>query len=355
MSNTPFPEDLPLLNRYGRFRFSLLLLLLLIATGTVGYMILADSSFFDALYMTIISLTTVGYAETVDLHGNWPARAFTMVLLVGGAGVTVYVASNLTAFLVEGELRHLLWSRKMQQAIKKLQQHIIIAGGGQTALYAVRELLVAGEQFVVIEKNRHQFEQLAAAFPKITIPAVIGDATDDAVLQSAGVERAKGLISALPDDRDNLFVTISARGLNPKVRIIAKVVRQTSNNKMRMAGADEVICPDSLGGLRMASQLVRPHVVSFLDTMTLIREDEHIRIEEIPIRNPTCLGRSLAELNLPQRFGNMLVLALRQADQMKPVYNPKDTTLQADDVLIVMGNIEWIAQAREHLSDIITP
>jgi len=343
-------EDIPLRDTYGRFRLSLMLFILLISAGTVGYMLFTDSSFFDSLYMTIISLTTVGYEETVDLNGNIPARIFTMILLIGGAGVTVYIASILTAFLVEGELRHLLWSRRMQQQIKQLKNHVIIAGGGQTAMYAVKELQVAGESFVLIEKSRENFEQLVAQFPKARILGVIGDATDDLILQSAGVECASGLISALPDDRDNLFVTISARGLNPTIRIIAKIVRQSSTRKMRMAGANEVICPDSIGGLRMASQLVRPHVVSFLDTMMLIQEEEQIRIEEIQIRNPECLGRSIAELNLPRQFGSILVLALQQSEQVKPVYNPKDTSLNQDDVLIVMGHIDWIARARDYLS-----
>lgn len=343
-------EETSLRDGYERFRLSLMLFILLIASGTVGYMFFTGSSFFNALYMTIISLTTVGYEESIDMSGNTPARIFTMILLIGGAGVTVYIASILTAFLVEGELRHLLWSRRMQQQIKHLKNHVIIAGGGQTAMYAVKELQVAGEAFVLIEKNREHFERLAAQFPKTRILGVIGDATDDLILQSAGVEQASGLISTLPDDRDNLFVTISARGLNPKVRIIAKIVRQSSTRKMRMAGANEVICPDSIGGLRMASQLVRPHVVSFLDTMMLIQEEEQIRIEEIRINNPSCMGRSIAELNLPQQFGNMLVLALQQSERMKPVYNPKDTSLNQDDVLIVMGHIDWIARARDYLS-----
>lgn len=329
---------------------SLLLFVGLVAVGTVGYMFLTRSTALDALYMTVISITTVGYRETIDITNNPAARVFTILLLLSGAGVTVYVASNLTAFLVEGELRNLLWSRRMQKQISLLSDHIIVAGGGQTAYYAIQELIVAKLPFVVIEQHKTHFDQLIMNFPKARILGVIGDATDDSVLESAGVAKASGLISALPDDRDNLFVTITARGLNPTMRIIAKTVRQSSTSKMRMAGANEIVCPDSIGGLRMASQLIRPQVVSFLDTMIRIRADENIRIEEIRIQNPECLGRSIAELNLPNRYGNLLVLALKKAEHMEPVYNPKDTSLAADDVLIVMGTIDWIAKARAYLS-----
>ncbi len=336
--------------RKNRFILSLTLFAGLMLLGTVGYMLLTESSAFDSLYMTVVSITTVGYGEMIDIKDNPLARLFTMFLLISGAGVTVYVASNLTAFLVEGELRNLLWSRRMEKQIQYLSQHVIIAGGGQTALYAIQEMIMAQRPFVVIEKNGDAYKELVLAFPKSQILGVIGDATDDHVLLNAGITRAEGLVSALPDDKDNLFVTISARGLNPRVRIIAKIVRQTSASKMRMAGADEVVCPDSIGGLRMASQLLRPHVVSFLDAMVRFREDEDIRIEEIRIRNPICLGKSIAELNLPGQFGNMLVLALRQADHTEPVYNPKGTSLRQDDVLIVMGQINWIAKARAYLS-----
>ena len=323
-------------------------LLALILLGTLGYMILTHSTAFDALYMTIISITTVGYHETIDLEANPGARLFTMFLLVGGAGVTVYVSSNLTAFLVEGELSDMLWGRKMHRKIRDLSNHVIIAGGGQTASYTVREMLMSQQSFVVIERNKSHFERLERDFPESQILGLIGDATEDKILQAAGVERALGLVSALPDDRDNLFVTISARGLNSKLRIVSKTVRQNSENKMRMAGADEVVCPDSIGGSRMASQLLRPHVLSFLDSMIYMQENQNIRIEELTVNRRAVVGSSLARLELPKNFGGMLVLALKRAEETQPVYNPKATVLKANDVLIVMGESEWVEQARSY-------
>lgn len=329
-----------------RFRTSMLFLIVLILMGTFGYMSLTQSSAFDALYMTIISITTVGYSESINLEANPGARLFTMFLLVSGAGVTVYVSSNLTAFLVEGELSDMLWSRKMDRKIRALSNHVIIAGGGQTASYTVREMLMSRRPFVVIERNKAHFERMERDFPGSQILGLIGDATEDKVLQAAGVERAQGLVSALPDDRDNLFVTISARGLNSRLRIVSKTVRQSAENKMRMAGADEVVCPDSIGGSRMASQLLRPHVLSFLDSMIYMQENDSIRIEELTVNRRSLVGCSLARLELPKNFGGMLVLALKRKDQTQAVYNPKATLLKDKDILIVMGESEWVEQAR---------
>jgi voltage-gated potassium channel len=334
-----------------RFRTSMLFLLALILLGTFGYMTLTHSSVFDSLYMTIISITTVGYSESINLEANPGARLFTMFLLVGGAGVTVYVSSNLTAFLVEGELSDILWSRKMDRKIRGLSNHVIIAGGGQTASYTVREMLMSRQPFVVIERSKAHFERMERDFPESQLLGLIGDATEDKILQAAGVERAQGLVSALPDDRDNLFVTISARGLNSNLRIVSKTVRQSSENKMRMAGADEVVCPDSIGGSRMASQILRPHVLSFLDAMIYMQENDSIRIEELTVNRRGIVGCSLAKLELPKKFGGMLVLALKRKDETQPVYNPKATLIRDKDVLIVMGESEWVEQARAYFED----
>lgn len=332
----------------ARFRTSLGLLGVLIAVGTLGYMLLTRSSAFDALYMTVISISTVGYSETIVLDENPGARLFTMVLLMGGAGVTVYVSSNLTAFLVEGELSNMLWSRKMERKVRALSNHVIIAGGGQTASYTVREMLMAEQPFVVIERDKKQFMRLDADFPEHEILGLIGDATEDTMLLAAGIERAQGLVSALPDDRDNLFVTISARGLNQAVRIVAKTVRQGSESKLRMAGANEVVCPDSIGGSRMASQILRPHVLSFVDTMLALRERDSVHVEEVYVRRQEALGKNLADLKIPQHFGGSLVLAIKSSGTTHSVYNPHAVGLKQEDILIMMGPTEEIAKARAY-------
>lgn len=331
----------------NRLFISLALFLGLICFGTLGYIALTGSPVFEALYMTIISITTTGYGETIDILHNKPARVFTMFLLLCGMGITVYFASYLTAFLVEGELNNILSHRRMNKEIEKLKQHLILVGGGQTAFYAVQELLAANKPFVVIEKDPAAFIALQEHFHNPHLLGLIGDATNDDILIEAGLERAEGLITTLPDDRDNLFVTISARGLNPEIRIIAKIVHQNSASKMRMAGANEVVCPDSIGGLRMVSQMIHPHVVKFLDTMMRIKS-EQIRIEEVRVKGEGCHGKSLKEIRLPEQFGNVLVLALLPGGNHEiPLYNPMaETHVHAGDTLVVMGNIDWIHKAR---------
>lgn len=333
----------------NRLFSSLLLFLILIAGGTLGYMSLTEATAFEALYMTIISVTTVGYSETVPMANTPAVRLFTIFILLTGMGVTLYFASTLTAFLVEGELQDILWSRKMKKEIGNLNQHVIVAGGGQTAYYAIKELLHTRNPFVVIEKEQENYQYLLDHFHSPYLLGIIGDATEDETLLRAGIQRAKGLITTLPEDKDNVFVTITARGLNPDVKIISKSVYSTSTNKIKMAGADDVICPDSIGGMRMVSQLLRPHVVSFLDTMLAVTHQQ-IRIEEIPIQKSRYIGKKIFELNLPGQFGDLLVLALRPQNSEVPLYNPKDAKLRPGDTLIVMGDLEWIKKARDYLT-----
>jgi voltage-gated potassium channel len=331
----------------NRLILSLSLFLGLICFGTLGYITLTGSSVFEALYMTIISITTTGYGETIDIIHNKSARVFTMFLLLCGMGITVYFASYLTAFLVEGELKNILTDRRMNKDIGHLKNHLIIAGGGQTALYAIEELLTGKRPFVIIEKDEEAFAYLREYFDNPNLLCIIGDATDDEVLLEAGILHAEGLLTTLPEDRDNLFVTITARGLNPGLRIIAKIVHQNSAKKMRTAGANDVVCPDSIGGLRMVSQMMHPHVVQFLDTMMRIKS-ESIRIEEVKISGQCCNGKTLKDLRLPEQFGNMLVLALLpQGEHEAPLYNPvADSLVNSGDTLVVLGNINWINKAR---------
>ena len=236
----------------------------------------------------------------------------------------------------------------MERKIRHLSNHIIIAGGGQTASYTVREMLMAHQPFVVIERDRARFQRLEQDFSDHVILGLIGDATEDKMLQAAGVERAQGLVSALPDDRDNLFVTISARGLNSGLRIVSKTVRQSSERKMRMAGADEVVCPDSIGGSRMAGQILRPHVLSFVDTMLELRDRDSIHIEEVYLRREDMVGQCLADLDIPHRFGGALVLAIKNQGNTQAVYNPRQVRLAQDDILILMGPTEELVKVRAY-------
>lgn len=331
------------------FLLSLGLFFILISIGTTGYLLLTPMDFLQALYMTVISVTTVGYGEITDLSGHPDARIFTMFLLFSGMGITAYFVSNLTAFFVEGELTDILRRRKMEKQIEKLNDHVIVVGGGQTAFYGINEMMQYRQPFVVIERDVKAFDYLCSHFPHQHILGIVGDSTEDEILIKAGIQQASGLITTLPDDKDNLFVTISARGLNPKIRIITKVVHTSSTGKLQRAGADYVVCPDSIGGLRMASTMLRPVTVSFLDIM--LREREHnMRIDEVQLGNRLKGGNNIASLNLPQRFGNMLLLAIKPRQATSFIYNPgHEMPVNEGDTLIVLATTDYILQARQEL------
>ncbi len=203
-----------------RLTNTLMLFLIVCLVGTLGYFYLAkgSASFIDCLYMTVITLTGVGYGEIVDLAHLPYGRVFTMVLIVFGMSVILYAISAVTEFIVEGHMRNVLWRRRMTKLIAMLEKHFIVCGAGETSRYIINELAAARRPFVIVEHDRSRIDRLCEEFP--SVPFVEGDAHDDEVLLEAGIERAAGLIAALPDDKDNLFVTVTAKQLNPGVRIV---------------------------------------------------------------------------------------------------------------------------------------
>jgi voltage-gated potassium channel len=244
-----------------RFVVSLLLLLVLTLGGTLAYMQLEGWSFTDALYMAVITISTVGFGEVRALSPMGEvftiAYIFFSVVLVGFAGASI------TAFLVQGELRALMKGRRMQHRIDHLKDHYIICGCGAVGREIVQEFHEEGVPYVVIELNAEDAE-----VPRnIDVPVLEGDATSDEVLLLAGIERAKGLISALHDDPQNVFVTLSARQLNPKLQIVSRASEEGTESKLLRAGADRVISPFEIAGRRMAATVLRPHVLSFLDVL----------------------------------------------------------------------------------------
>ncbi len=329
--HSPFSEDL-----YRPFVISSALMAVIFVVGTGGYMFFApEASILDAIYMTVITLTTVGYGEIIDLTNHPGARVFTMLLLFFGVGTFVYFFSSLTSFIVEGNLEHLFWRRKMQKEIDRLSDHYIVCGGGFTGRHIVRELAQTGRPFVLIEADEQHVldaEKTADAH----FPVVLGDATDDDSLRQAGIERAKGLFSCVSNDKDNLIVTVSSRILNPTIRIVSRCMDEAVQKKIKSAGADIVISPNMIGGLRMASAMVRPNVVSFLDVM--LRDRDRLRVEESTVRADSNLdGKRVGEfreLHVP----DVLLIALRMPDETW-AYNPGDELRLAPDMtLIYMGS-----------------
>lgn len=317
----------------------LFLLLILLISGAAGYMLIEGWSFFDGLYMTVITVASVGYGETHPLSGN--GRFFTILLILCGSSILLYSLSVITAFFVEGELTDVLKRMKMKKAIDLLQGHVIVCGESQTGRYVIDELLKTHKPLVVVETDKNKIAGLLAR----EIPHVEGDATSDAVLQAAGVERASGLITTLHTDAENLFVVLTAKGLNPDLRVISKAVDEESRLKLKKIGADGVVMPNAIGGLRMASEIIRPAVVSFLDLM-LHAKDQTIRVEEIPVGpDSPFAGKTLEEtgiLSLP----DVTVVALMQdgAYRFNP---PRDTVVRDGTVIIVMGMVTTINRVRQ--------
>ncbi|MDK2124687.1 potassium channel family protein [Parachitinimonas caeni] len=325
------------------FRLSLLTSAVLVF-GSAGYVWVEDWSWFDGLYMTVITLATIGYGETHPLTHE--GRLFTIVLILFGSGVLLYSVTSLAALVIEGELTHAIRRTKMTKAINRLSGHYIVCGYGSTGFYAVEELEKTGRHYVVVEADPAKIQSLRDR----GILTIEGDATQDEALLQAGVARAAGLIATLHTDADNLFLVLTAKGLNKDMRIIAKAVDESSQQKLRSVGADGVVLPNFIGGLRMVSELVRPSVVTFLDMM-LRAKDQSIRVEEIGIpHNSPHIGRSLDELNLLDVEGVSLV-AVHRTGGSGYHFNPSPTMrIESGDMLIMMGESSRIAQLASNLS-----
>jgi voltage-gated potassium channel len=313
------------------------LILVVFATGVIGFSVVGgpDHDIIDAIFMTAITLTTVGYGETIEVSQTVEGAIFTTVLLFAGVGSFVYFFSNLTAFMVEGSLDRILWRRKMRRAIETLNGHYIVCGGGATGAHIVHELLQTERPFVLIDEDELRTRQLFEQFSR-EFPVVVGDATDDDTLREARIEHAKGLTSCISSDKDNLIVTVSARLLNPDLRIVSRCIDEKVTRKVRQAGAAAVVSPNMIGGLRMVSEMVRPTVVSFLDIM--LRDNKRLRVEEFPIQEGSNLaGMKIGELRA-RKIADVLVVAVSEADGSW-TYNPDDDeTLQPGKRLIFMGS-----------------
>lgn len=326
---------------YRRFASALVLLALLVALGACGYVWLEGWSFADGLYMTVITVGTIGYSETNPLSPL--GRNFTMLLILFSTGAMVYATSSLTAIIVEGELQEIFKRRKMKKFIAALSGHYIVCGDSVTCSHIIEELQRTEQSFVVIDLDPAKVRTLAGR----NIAVLQGDATQDATLREAGIERAAGLLTCLQSDAENLFVVLSARRLNPQLRIVTKAVAPASRDKLKQVGADSVVLTKAIGGLRMASELMRPHVVNFLDEM-LRAKDATIRVEEIVVAaaSPT-VGNTLAQTPLRTTPGASLVALIRNSQYH---FNPlPEFVIASGDVLILLGDTSIIQGLRRDL------
>jgi voltage-gated potassium channel len=337
-----------------RLLLAIALLLCLIGVSTTGYRLIGGPSvtFLQALYMAVITLAGVGYGEIVDTSQNPALRIFNIGIVLFGVAITVYVFSVVAAFLVEVEFSNPFWRRRMQRHIDELSGHHIVCGLGDTGRHAVAELRKTNTPHVVVDISEENLKKLKQLHPEALgeMLFVVGDATEEDVLEKAGLSRAKGLIAALPLDKDNLVVTVIVRQRFPKMRIVARSAERKFSERMMRAGANSTVSPSHIGGLRMASELIRPHVVGFLDTM-LKEQGRTLRVEEIEVKSTSpWAGSALQALNLKGRY-NLLVLGLKRplaGDSSDLLINPPDNSiLDKEQIIIAMGDVKDIQRARQ--------
>jgi voltage-gated potassium channel len=321
-------------------------LLLIIAISTTGYLVLGGRSvhFLQALYMSVITLAGVGYYEVVDTSHNPLLRVFNLGVVLVGVALTVYVFSVVAAFLVEVETTNHFRRRRMEKRINETTGHFIICGLGDTGRHALEELLKSGTPHIAIELLEENVKRLRESHPAFVndLVYVIGDATEEEVLEKAGIDRAKGIVIALPHDKDNLVVTVIVRQRFPKMRIVARAADERFSERMLRAGAQSTVSPSRIGGLRMASEVIRPHVVGFLDLM-LKSQSQTVRVEQIEVAGPPWAGQPLKDLHLHRNF-NLLVLAVK-SDTNQMWVNPPDTLTGC--AVILLGDVKDIQRARE--------
>jgi voltage-gated potassium channel len=299
-----------------------------------GYHLIEGWDYFDSFYMTVITLATVGFSETHPLTSG--GRLFTVFLIMGGLGIITYGVTAITTFVVEGEMRGYLRRNRMKKAIDKIGNHFIVCGGGSGGQYVTEELVRTKREVVIVERNRERAAQLIELGHRV----IEGDATSDETLKEAGIEKAAGLVTALTEDRDNLFVVITARGLNSKLRIVSKIVDVHVKEKFIRSGADSAVSAAFIGGLRMASELIRPGTVSFLDKM--LRDSANYRVEDVPV-GPSFSGKTIKECIEPVVEGLLVVGHKHGGDY---TFNPRlSGRVETGDTLIVIGDPEHIRLA----------
>lgn len=330
--------------RRARFVIAIGLIMLVFVAGTIGYSLLEGWPFLDALYMTVITVTTIGYGETRELSNT--GRIFTLALISTSFLIVGYALSQLTAFLFEGEIKEAIQGHRMERKIKRLRDHIILCGCGSTGIHIAEEFIRTEHPFVIVDPIDQHVSDLIEKHGDVLY--LQGDATDDEVLRMAGIDHAIGLVAAVSNDKDNVFIVLTARSLNPTIRIVSRLIEDDNYDKLRRAGADDVISPNIMGGLRIASVMLRPTTVSLMDELMRV-PDQSLSIEEVRVEDvPAILDKSLGEANIASLTNGLLVVAIVEIDKGY-TFNPgAKTMLRRGDVLIVMGN----ARQRETLRNL---
>jgi voltage-gated potassium channel len=318
-----------------KFRMVLIILALVIVFGTIGYSLIEGWPPVESLYMTLITLSTVGFGEVHPLSPT--GKIFTMILVIFGVGGAAYTVSIIGKMIVEGEIRKVLGRRKMEKSLRDLRDHYIVCGYGRVGRRICKEFCIRKAPFVVVENDPQIVEQIE----NDGFLCVRGDSTEDSVLTSAGIEKAKGLVSAVANEADNVFIVLSARQLNPSLFITARADSDTAERKIKRAGANKVVSPYKIGGVRMALTTLRPNLVDFMKVVTFDKETGLV-IEEIEVKPDSSLTQGTLKDSPIRREYGIMVAGIKKPG--KDVFlNPSpETKIEAGDILIVIGEKEQL-------------
>ena len=317
------------MNSLKKVKYSLSTLIILIGGGTLGYAVIEDWGAFEALYMTVITLATVGYGEVHTLSHE--GQIFTIFLIILGVGTIAYTISSMIQFMVEGQLYQILGRKKVQKRISRLKGHYIICGYGRIGRQISREFAAKPIPFIVVENNPDLCQRLEEDGHLF----IEGDATRDEVLEQAGIRQAKGLITGVTSDSANVYIVLTARGINPNLFIMARASEDGAEIKLMRAGANKVISPYIIGASRMAQAILRPAVVDFID-IAIGRESIELQMEEIPVVPESSLvGKDLSQSGIRKELG-LIIIGIKHAEQM--IFNPAaHTIIEAGHILIALG------------------
>ena len=318
----------------SRFLLAVVLTLSSLLGGILGFMVIEGYTFEEALYMTMITVSTVGYGEVQPLSSA--GRLFVSIYLFYNLLVVAYLLSVMTTYIFDGKLRSMFYMLRIDQEISRCSGHVIVCGFGRNGKKAYHELKASGVAVVIVELDETLLKAETES-GKTSVLAVFGDATNDDTLLAAGVDRAQALITALPKDADNVFVSLTARELNPNIRIIARASQKTSERKLLRAGANSVVMPDEIGGSHMANLVIRPEVIRFLDMISGLGPNK-LRLEELRLEDlkPAWAKRSIRELDIFTRTGATVVGLKHSNDKLEVSPNP-DIVPTSGDVLLVLG------------------
>jgi voltage-gated potassium channel len=311
-----------------------LLIVAIITTGTIGYQLIEGWSLSESVYMTVITISTVGFGEVRPLSAA--GKIFTVALILCGVASITTGVSLIFSSIIEGTFGELMRRQGMTKRLIKMRDHFVICGAGVVGEDIIQEFIRLKSPFVLVEKSEDVINPLFDQYPKTTY--VIGDATDDEVLKAAGIAHAKGIITVLGNDADNLYVCMSARSLNPRLRIITRAIESEATNKLKKAGADYVFATEKIGGLRLAEAALRPAVTSFLDAI-LKGEYYNLVLDEVEVtRGSLVAGKTLKDSEISKNIG-VIIPAIKTAGSDRLVFNPSsETVIGQGDVLIAFGS-----------------